>query len=745
MTRIDAQITKRRSKYRAVCGTIGVAALLATGSLLAPASTAHAAPTAPAVTVVGGAEMTADGTEYKDGESITFAYETDAPHDTNWIGIYDGDRQPGDGGSLIWEYAPGISGEQQFTLDLPVGTYHGYFLALDGYTILGDPVPFTVVADPDAPQPGDPSADVRSTPVFTSTATDGVIVRESFDGGALPEGWTVESMETEGEYAGWVPTTRGEWSASVDNMRDRFGRSQAEFYVADAAQFGDDFESTLTSAPVEVTGLNQVRLTFDSHYRGTDGQSGVVEATFDVGEATEVLRLDSDSVEDGYDASQMNGNQSVVLEVPTGAESVEFSWTFTGDADGYYWGIDSVAVLQVQNETDTSATNAWVVSDIQGHPQDLESGLTWFSENAADPSALLMVGDIVNTGAPAEWQEIYDVMDNTAQIRPDVTIAAIGNHERYHTGGFPQNRDRFLEFAERDSVWGEYVLEGEGGEVPVIVLGQEFGGPSDVAMSDAQVEFLEERLAYWSGQDKQVIVMSHFPLGNTVSASWIPWYSNHHMMNDRLTSVLGNYPNAIFFSGHTHYPADQGDWAMQRRTDDGHPDGFWNVNTVAMHVGWDARGENTQEITEVTTGDVNYGSSIEVYEDRAVVTLYNLFTGEQERQITIPNPLTQFDGDVAAGPTDDETPATPTPEPGATATDEPDSGQNEPTPSATGGAGTHPDNKGDSAVPSTDESSATDLAATGANGVTVLAGLSAALLAGGLLLVLLRRRLDTQH
>ncbi|WP_192497174.1 metallophosphoesterase [Gulosibacter chungangensis] len=637
-----------------------------------------------------------------------------------------------------------------------------------------------IIDDPAAPQPGDPNAPVTSSPLSTSTATDGVIARESFDGGALPEGWSIDSNEAEGEYAGWVTTTRSEWSASVDNMRDRFGRSHAEFFVADAGQFGGDFESTLTSAAVDVEGLNQVRLTFDSHYRGTDGQSGVVEASFDGGETTEILRLDSESVENDYDALQMNGNQSLVLDVPTDAESVEFSWTFIGDADGYYWGIDSVAVHQVQNETEGATTNAWVVSDIQGHPHDLESGLNWLAENAADPSALLMVGDIVNTGAPAEWQEIYEVMDNTAQIRPDVTVAAIGNHERYYTGGFGQNHDRFLEFADRDRVWGEYVLEGEGGEVPVIVLGQEFGGPSDVAMSDAQVEFLEERLAFWSDQDKQVIVMSHFPLGNTVSASWLPWYSNHHMMNERLTNVLGNYPNAILFSGHTHYPAEQGDWAMQRRTDDGHPDGFWNINTVAMHVGWDARGENTQDVTEFTTGDVNYGSTIEVYADRSVVKLYDFFTGEQVREITIPNPLTEFDGDVAPAPTpgEDETPSTPDPEPtdetepadDTDSADDGDSGQDE-TPgngtdadatpgtssdadgaasAGSGSDGAGADGSGSDATGGSSDSTAKEsgeqgLAATGATELGLLAVLSVVLLAGGVTIALLRRRLDAHN
>ncbi|QBR75360.1 DUF4073 domain-containing protein [Microbacterium sediminis] len=424
-------------------------------------------------------------------------------------------------------------------------------------------------------------------------------------------------------------------------MRRRFARAQDTFAVADARQYGGALDTTLASAPVDVAGLGAVRLTFDSHYRGSAGQAGTVGVSFDGGETTEILRLDSQTVTDGYDARQMNYVQDITVEVPAGAHEAVFTWGFTGEGDDHYWAIDSVAVHEALAEATGEPTQAWVMSDIQGHPGDWQHALGDYAQLAPDADAMVIVGDVVNSGTEAEWDDISEVMDATADIRPGKTIAMIGNHERYAAGGFEANRDRFLAFAQRDEVYDEYLLEGPGGDVPVIALGQEFASPSDVAMSDAQVEFLEERLAYWTAQDKQVLVMTHFPLGDTVSASWIPWYSEHHQMNDRLTSILGNYPNAVVFSGHTHYPAELGDWAVQRRTADGHADGFWAVNTVAMHIEWDARGENTQGITEVTTRDINQGLTVDAYADRLVVTAYD-FAGEGAtplRQVTIPNPL----------------------------------------------------------------------------------------------------------
>ncbi|MEV7320658.1 hypothetical protein [Streptomyces sp. NPDC093970] len=79
------------------------------------------------------------------GDRLTFDWATDAPDPKNWIGVYDGDRQPGSGGgSLVWAYVPGASG--QTTLDtsgLGAGPYTAYLLAKDGYGVLARTAPFT--------------------------------------------------------------------------------------------------------------------------------------------------------------------------------------------------------------------------------------------------------------------------------------------------------------------------------------------------------------------------------------------------------------------------------------------------------------------------------------------------------------------------------------------------------------------------------------------------------------------------
>ncbi|MFJ9820583.1 endonuclease/exonuclease/phosphatase family protein [Streptomyces sp. NPDC101151] len=89
-----------------------------------------------------------------EGDKLSFHWTTDTPDAKNWIGVYDGDRQPGHGSSLAWEYTPGASGD--ITIDtsgLSGGPYTAYLLAKDGYGILARTVPFSFVVRPVIPRP----------------------------------------------------------------------------------------------------------------------------------------------------------------------------------------------------------------------------------------------------------------------------------------------------------------------------------------------------------------------------------------------------------------------------------------------------------------------------------------------------------------------------------------------------------------------------------------------------------------
>ncbi|MDJ0340773.1 hypothetical protein QMK19_20290 [Streptomyces sp. H10-C2] len=90
----------------------------------------------------------------REGDRLTFHWSTDTPDAKNWVGVYDGARQPGTGSSIVWKYVPGASGDVVLdTSTLTGGPYTGYLLAKDGYGILAQTPAFSFRPKPAVPRP----------------------------------------------------------------------------------------------------------------------------------------------------------------------------------------------------------------------------------------------------------------------------------------------------------------------------------------------------------------------------------------------------------------------------------------------------------------------------------------------------------------------------------------------------------------------------------------------------------------
>ncbi|MFJ7244800.1 endonuclease/exonuclease/phosphatase family protein [Kitasatospora sp. NPDC098652] len=106
-----------------------------------------------------------------EGDRLTFHWTTDAPDAKNWVGIYDGSRQPGTGSSLLWKYTPGASGDVQLdTSALTGGPYTAYLLAKDGYGILARTAPFSFRTKPPVVRPHAVVDSFTATPVAPGAA-----------------------------------------------------------------------------------------------------------------------------------------------------------------------------------------------------------------------------------------------------------------------------------------------------------------------------------------------------------------------------------------------------------------------------------------------------------------------------------------------------------------------------------------------------------------------------------------------
>jgi hypothetical protein len=132
-----------------------------------------------------GSTLTASVTSVPNGSTITFSYSTpDATNSAkNWVGLYQPGQNPGDVGSITWQYTTGTSGTVTFSSSSlsGVGDYVAYYLYNDGYQVLAGPVGFSVVPSSPAPAPrferviGASGQGRLAAPAAVATAQDGSV------------------------------------------------------------------------------------------------------------------------------------------------------------------------------------------------------------------------------------------------------------------------------------------------------------------------------------------------------------------------------------------------------------------------------------------------------------------------------------------------------------------------------------------------------------------------------------------
>lgn len=138
-----------------------------------------------------------------------------------------------------------------------------------------------------------------------------------------------------------------------------------------------------------------------------------------------------------------------------------------------------------------------------------------------------------------------------------------------------------------------------------IFLGTEQPHPKDCEMSSQQLEWLDAKLAEQAAPDRPIFIFIHQPLMDTVAGSLQAqgWYGVNQ--DAELKAVLAKYPQAILFSGHTH-------WQLQ-----------------APHTMYDGVGQmptmfNASSVAYLWTDEDEHlegseGLHVEIYKDRVVV------------------------------------------------------------------------------------------------------------------------------
>ena len=164
-------------------------------------------------------------------------------------------------------------------------------------------------------------------------------------------------------------------------------------------------------------------------------------------------------------------------------------------------------------------------------------------KNSADNDSLVFLGDNTMNGQNIESIFFFSAL---ALTRPaDNLIIAPGNHDYGNgTGGYDKMYDRFNNYAnfagcKIDSNNYYKIIDG----YYFVVLTTESDSVNGIDISQEQLEWLKGILNEATKEDKPVFVFSHHPVNYIENGP-----------SDKLSDVLDDYENVLFFCGHTHSP-----------------------------------------------------------------------------------------------------------------------------------------------------------------------------------------------
>lgn len=282
-----------------------------------------------------------------------------------------------------------------------------------------------------------------------------------------------------------------------------------------------------------------------------------------------------------------------------------------------------------------------IISDVQGDLTDLGHALGDLAAAGAAPGglgrahALVVNGDLVPSGTEVEYAAYTAALAGAP--RPPRTLSAIGNHEYYTGEPAEVLTARFLHHTGMPAPYHRSDVNG----VPVLFLGS-LAAPDDTAYSRLgaeQLDWFERELDAASALPGPVLVFSHHPLLDTVSGTRGPAGAENYCCqyprdeHDRLLQIMGDHPDVVFLTGHTHYDLGRDDWAVRRTVPGGHPDGFTAVNTGSLQTEWWTDESGTE--VSAPTGAMNQGLRLRVTGGHTVIEAHDFRTDEIVNRLEI--------------------------------------------------------------------------------------------------------------
>lgn len=290
-------------------------------------------------------------------------------------------------------------------------------------------------------------------------------------------------------------------------------------------------------------------------------------------------------------------NQGLVMPKEANGVTISVSYGLSSD---YF--LEMPETLHLAEETPLYQFN--VLSDI--HVTQSPSKTTGFLQKAFTDiiaqgysSMIFTVGDNTDQGGAKDYDLLKKLVADAGTRLPNIYYT-MGNHDIVYNNnaGFEKQVNLFLDKTGMPGVY--YAVEVNG--IRNIILGSDTLSHLGTVGKDQQA-WLKAELAK-ADPKEPVFIYLHQPLQDTVSGTL---YTKYNKSEDQdsfgiladtqaLREILKDYPNAIVFTGHTHYS-------------------FLTEQAVLLGGGLDANFVACSSVGKTRCGGISEGLYVEVYED----------------------------------------------------------------------------------------------------------------------------------
>ena len=528
--------------------------------------------------------LTLDRQEYAQGDEILAHYTGASGKD--WIAIYKAGEEPGGPAATVYEYTS-KTGQPDGTMDfrdpdrgnikdLVPGEYTVYLLKDDGYEILAQ-ASFTMKSS--AGLTIDKSSyPVGERPVFQYT------------GSTHPDSWLgvyAADNKTPGTGNPALVWQYTRFSGQPDGSTELETRDSSspttmaqlppgEYY---AYLFADGGYTIMAACTFTLEARDPASCSAPSgvRYNRTAGRRGYADGTVTINrprgsaEGLTGYRLywaDEEGVLPDYTYIPVedNGERTLVHKlndntmIPSGATRLFAYAVYDGDTQSPEASVCRLPAGSAA-EAEEPLYSFQVLSDthIQADPNHLHNrhlrmALTDIQQTDPNSIGIFHAGDLTDNGETGQFLQYTEIVNSFDDL--PYIYCTPGNHDlRNET--YDAAIDRFLENTNAPNGYYSEKI----GDATFIMLGSQDLDNWDLDRSaahlkDDQIQFLKDELAKAADGMQPIFVFLHQPLYNTVSGS-LPGQNWHGVDRDaEIREIFKQYPQVIFFTGHTHWELD---------------------------------------------------------------------------------------------------------------------------------------------------------------------------------------------